>query len=72
MDIKELFSNMSEDIKEKAKNCKTRGELLKLVQEENIELSPEQVEAISGGKGCGCNCVDDYYCPVHFNCMKVG
>ena len=72
MGTKQAFANFSDEFKAKAKNLKTMEEFEALVKEENIELTPEQVEALAGGAGCGCNCVDDFYCPVHFDCMKVG
>ena len=59
MNIKEAFANMSDEFKKKAANCKTQEEFEALIREENIELSPEQVEALAGGKHCGCNCVMD-------------
>ena len=59
MKISEAFSNMSDDFKAKAKNCKSFEEFEALIKEENIELTPEQVEALAGGKGCGCDCVTD-------------
>ena len=68
MKIKEAFANMSDDFKAKAKNCKSIEEFEALIKEENIELSPEQVEALAGGKGCGCDCVSDYDCAIDY-CM---
>ena len=48
----------------KAANCKTKEEFEALIREENIELTPEQVEALAGGKSCGCDCVCDYDCVI--------
>ena len=71
MTIKEAFANMSDDFKAKAKGIKTIEELEALIKEENIELTPEQVEALAGGKGCGCDCVSNYNCIIDFYCPKV-
>ena len=49
MGIKEAFANMSDDFKAKAKNVKTKEEFEALIQEEGIELTPEQAEALAGG-----------------------
>ena len=59
MKITEAFANMSDEFKAKANNCKSIEEFEALIKEENIELNPEQVEALAGGKHCGCNCVED-------------
>ena len=71
MNIKEAFANMSDDFKAKAKGIKTIEELEALIKTENIELTPEQVEALAGGKGCGCDCVSNYNCIIDFECLKV-
>ena len=55
MNIKEAFASMSDDFKKKAENCKTKEEFEALIREENIELTPEQVEALAGG-GVYCSC----------------
>ena len=68
MNIKEAFANMSDDFKKKAANCKTKEEFEALIREENIELTPEQVEALAGGKGCGCDCVTDGLDPINCAC----
>jgi len=56
MGIKEAFANMSDDFKAKAKNIKTNEELEALIKEENIELTPDQVEALAGGQFCPYEC----------------
>ena len=40
---------------EKIKDCKNPTEILKVASEEGIELTPEQLEAVSGG-----NCIDHH------------
>ena len=61
MNIKELFENMSDDFKKKAAKCGSQEEFEALIKEENIELTPEQVEAISGGERRWC--IGDFDCP---------
>lgn len=44
---------MSEDLKAKLKNIKTKKELEALLKEENIEITPEELDKLSGGyNGC--------------------
>ena len=43
------FEDLSQELKEKAAQCKTADELAKLVEQEGIELSEGQLEGISGG-----------------------
>ena len=47
MNIDDL--DLTPEQKEKALNCKDPEELLKLAEEEDLELSEEQLEQISGG-----------------------
>ena len=46
---KELLKNLTEEQIAKVKECKNQEELLKLAKEEGIELTSEQLEAVSGG-----------------------
>ena len=43
-------SNFTPEQLEKAKACKTSDELVALAQAEGIDLTDEQLDAISGGK----------------------
>ena len=49
MNKKELLSGLTPEQIEKVKACKSTEELLKLAKEDGIELSDEQLQAISGG-----------------------
>ena len=51
MDIEKVFSNFTEEQMAKAKACKTPTELLELAGSEGINLTDEQMEALSGGAG---------------------
>lgn len=46
---KELLNGLTKEQIEKVKACKSQDELLKLAKEENIELTDEQLAAVSGG-----------------------
>ena len=48
---KELLKGLSEEQIAKIKACKSQDELLALAKEEGVELSEEQLSAVSGG-GC--------------------
>lgn len=59
MDFKEL----SPELMERARACKTSEELIDLANSEGMELSDEQIEAISGGHNrwtlCSSKCHDE-------------
>ncbi len=61
----ELLKGLSEEQIAKIKACKNQEELLALAKAEGIELSDEQLEAVSGG-GCFSS---DIKCP---NCGDKG
>ena len=73
----ELLKGLTEEQIAKIKSCKNQEDLLALAKEEGIELTDEQLEAVSGGNcdssacpDCGCrqtNWFDNgeyrkYYC----------
>ena len=45
------FDELSEDLKERAKACKTPEEVLALAKDEGIALSDEDLALVAGGKG---------------------
>jgi len=47
----ELLKGLSEEQIAKVKACKNQEEILQLAKKEGVELSEEQLEAVSGG-GC--------------------
>ena len=49
------FENLSEEQKSRVRACKTPEEMLALAQEEGVELSDEQLEAVAGGWGDPCD-----------------
>ena len=52
MDLKDL----TEEQMKRARECKTPEELIELAQAEDIELSDEQLDAVSGGAWNGADC----------------
>ena len=51
----EMYDKLSDDLKAKVANCKTADELMEFAKSEGIELTDEQLDAISGGdhwEGC--------------------
>ena len=82
----ELLKGLTEEQIAKVKSCKNQEELLKMAQEEGIELTDEQLEAVSGGCGSDdsnpitcpkCNSTDVTYYPIKgrpgkFHCNSCG
>ncbi len=52
--LERLFEQLSDEQKEKFRNCKNMDEVMKLANEENFELSEEQLDFLAGG-GCPCD-----------------
>lgn len=57
------FKDLTDEQKAKAKECKTPDELVALAQEEGIELTDEQLEAVSGGWNSCDDCNNHYWNP---------
>ncbi len=55
----ELLKGLTEEQIAKIKACKNQEEILKIAKEEGVELSSEQLEAVSGGGSCH----DGHMCP---------
>ena len=45
------FDELSQELKDRAKACKTPEEMLALAADEGITLSDEDLEQIAGGRG---------------------
>ena len=54
----ELLKGLTEEQIAKIKACKNQEEVLAIAEEEGVELTREQLEAVSGG-----NCLNDFDCP---------
>ena len=57
------LKDLSPELQEKAKACKTVEELKALAQENGFELSDDELEGVSGGQDCG-----PLTCPVAYQC----
>ena len=51
--LERIFAQLSDEQKEQFRNCKDLDEVMKLANEENFELTDEQLEFLASG-GCGC------------------
>ena len=49
MTREELLKGLTKEQREKVEKCKTTEEVLELAKEEGLELTDEQLEAVSGG-----------------------
>ncbi len=49
---KELLKGLTEEQIKKVEACKNSDEILNLAKAEGMELTDEQLEAVSGGGGC--------------------
>ena len=54
----EFLKGLSEEQIAKVKACKSQEELSKLAKDEGVELTDEQIEAVSGG-----GCFSSFKCP---------
>ena len=68
--MKGIYENLTDEQKEKAKQCKTTDELMTLAGEWGIELPDEALDAVSGGCSSSCSdCGEDcgsyfFICPI--------
>ena len=53
MDLKEFYASQSESVKARLGACKSEEEMMRVLDEEGIELDPEMLDNISGGKRQG-------------------
>lgn len=64
----ELLKGLSEEQITKVKACKNQEEVLALAKEEGVELTDEQLEAVSGGCGTG----HGSFWTTGFKCPRCG
>ena len=50
--LERIFAQLSEEQKEQFRNCQNMDEVMKLANEENVDLTDEQLEFLASG-GCG-------------------
>lgn len=53
--LERIFAQLSDEQKEQFNNCKNMDEVMKLADEENFELTDDQLEFLASG-GCGGEC----------------
>ena len=56
--LKGIYDDLTDEQKEKAKECKTMDELMSLAGEWGIELPDEALDAVSGG---GSDCIKIFF-----------
>ena len=59
MTLEDRFNGLPDDVKEKAKACESIEEVVQLASDSMIDLTDEELEAISGGWGSGGGCGSD-------------
>lgn len=59
-----VFDNISDELKEKAKACKTPEEVLELAKTEGYELSEDELDAVVGGRANTLEWGCEPYCPA--------
>ena len=55
--LERIFAQLSDEQKEQFRNCRDMNEVMKLADEENVELTDEQLEFLASG-GCSHECND--------------
>ena len=67
----DLLKGLTEEQIARVKACKNSDELLEMAKKEGIELTDEQLSAISGGGACSViSDIGDYFNP--FDCPECG
>jgi hypothetical protein len=56
--LERIFAQLSDEQKEQFKNCKNMDEVMKLADEENVELTDEQLELLGSGGCLGERCTE--------------
>ena len=70
------FEDLSPELQEKAKACKTREELVALAESVGVKLSDDELDAVAGGscrkhcQGKGGICINDTQCLTNVSCPQ--
>lgn len=64
------FENLPDELKEKARACKTPEDMLALAKEQGIELDDAQLEAVSGGNAWDGKC-EEFVAPCQIICAET-
>ena len=75
--LEKYIKDLSPELQEKARQCKTKEELNAFITENNLELPEEALELVSGGCGtplkCDrCGAVMDHLYNSFWKCPKCG
>ena len=54
MNKKEFYESLSDEVKEKIRNCTSEQEMLKVLEDAQIDLSPDILDGVAGGKHSSC------------------
>lgn len=59
---REFYENLSEEVKEKIKACESEEEMMNVLEEEKIEISPDMLDTARKGPSMYCTkeCDDDF------------
>ena len=60
------FNDLTPELQERARACKTPEDVLSLAKEEGYELSDDELRSVSGGVSW--SCISD--CPDHIPCPQ--
>ena len=60
------FKDLSPELQEKARACKTAEDIIALAKQEGYTLSDEELDSLAGGGFWGCN--SPYYCDADAGC----
>lgn len=55
MKRKEFYESLSDEVKAKIKACRSEEEMLKVLEQEQIELSADMLDAVAGGGHTVCH-----------------
>ena len=67
-----ILSTLTDEQKKKVEAAQSPEELFALVKEAGYELSPDQLEAVSGGKNWCTRWCGKGYCNLHHGCTYKG
>ncbi len=62
------YEDMSPELRDKARECKTPEELLNLAKKEGYKLSEEELRSVTGGDNTWDNCDSPYVCESDGGC----
>lgn len=54
MNRKEFYESLSDEVKEKIRACASEQEMLQVLEDAQIELLPDMLDGVAGGKHSSC------------------